>query len=158
MTKRNWKTYRANSLLDALSACKDFALERRRLSVRSIAANIGVTEDSLYKWLGTGRMPVNLLLVYELACGCHFVSDWLVASSGRMVLPIPTGRKACEQDLLQISSDFAAAVQALAGFYATPSKCNTEALLDELRKHLEQVAYHHHNVARYETPELDFTA
>ena len=27
-----------------------------------------------------------------------------------------------------------------------------------LRQHLEQVAYHHHNVAQYATPELEFGA
>ena len=28
--------------------------------------------------------------------------------------------------------------------------------LAALRLHLEQVAYHHHNVAQYATPELEF--
>ena len=32
----------------------------------------------------------------------------------------------------------------------------TEATLAALRLHLEQVAYHHHNVAQYATPELEF--
>ena len=29
-------------------------------------------------------------------------------------------------------------------------------LTDALRLHLEQVAYHHHNVATFATPELEF--
>ena len=38
----------------------------------------------------------------------------------------------------------------------TPYGMHTDATLAALRLHLEQVAYHHHNVAQYATPELEF--
>lgn len=158
MPKRDWKKYRACSLLDALRACKDYALERHGRTVARIGDHMGQTEDSLYKWLATGRLPTILIPAYEMACGAHFVSDWLAASAGRMVIPMPTGRKASEQDLLQVSADCAAAMQQLAAFYANPASCDTAALMDALHKHLEQVAFHHKNVSCYEAPELDFTA
>ena len=37
-----------------------------------------------------------------------------------------------------------------------PHAADPEATLAALRLHLEQVAYHHHNVAQYATPELEF--
>ena len=62
MVTRNWKRFRASSLRDAMRACKDYALERRKLSVSRIAELMGdVTEDSLYGWLSKGRMPVALV-------------------------------------------------------------------------------------------------
>lgn len=53
-------------------------------------------------------------------------------------------------------TELAAALQLLTAFYAAPQAADTEATLAALRLHLEQVAYHHHNVAAYATPELEF--
>jgi hypothetical protein len=52
MAARNWKRFRANNLRDAMRACKDYALEKRQLSVPRIAELMGdVTEETLYGWL-----------------------------------------------------------------------------------------------------------
>ncbi len=156
MTRRDWKRLRASSLVHALRLCKEFAQARHTLSVERIADRMGTTHDSLYKWLATGRMPAILIPAFELACGCHYVSDWLAASSGRLVLDMPTGRKADGTELLDMNSSCAAALQLLTQFYAAPQAANTEATLAALRQHMEQVAYHHHNVAQYSAPELEF--
>ena len=90
MPPRNWKRFRANNLRDAMRACKDYAQEKHQLSVARIAELMGdVSEDSLYGWLSKGRMPVALVPTFELVCGAHFVSDWLAASAGRMVIAMP---------------------------------------------------------------------
>ena len=156
MTRAPLKRQRANSLLHALRLCKEWAQAKRHLSVERIADRMGITHDSLYKWLATGRMPAIVIPAYELACGCHYVSEWLAASSGALVVPMPTGRKAEGTELLDMNSSCAAALQLLTTFYAAPQAANTEATLAALRLHLEQVAYHHHNVAQYATPELEF--
>ncbi|MFT4190868.1 MAG: hypothetical protein QM617_04995 [Comamonas sp.] len=156
MPRRNWKQVRPASLLEALRLCKDFALERRRLSVERIAALMGVTHDSLYKWLATGRMPAVLIPPYEHACGIHLVSTWLAASAGKLVIDMPKGRVASTPDLVEVNSGCAAALSLLTAFYANPAQADTAATLDALRLHLEQVAYHHHNVAAATTPELEF--
>ena len=158
MTRRVWKNVRPNSLVHALRLCKEFAQDRHNLSVERIADRMGVTHDSLYKWLATGRLPAILIPAYELACGCHYVSEWLAASSGALVVPMPTGRKADGTALVDMNSSCAAALQLLTAFYAAPQAADTEATLAALRLHLEQVAYHHHNVAAYATPELEFEA
>src|SRR3990167_5568807 len=86
--RRNWKQVRPNSAIDALRLCKEYAQEKKNLSIERIADRMGVTHDSLYKWLSSGKLPFNLLLAYELACGCHFASEWAAASSGKVVINI----------------------------------------------------------------------
>ena len=156
MTHAPLKRQRANSLTHAMRLCKEHAQVKRHLSVERIADRMGVTHDSLYKWLATGRMPAILIPAFELACGCHYVSEWLAASADRLVVDMPTGRKAEGTELLDMNSSCAAALQLLTQFYAAPHAADPEATLAALRLHLEQVAYHHHNVATYATPELEF--
>lgn len=156
MTRAPLKRQRANSLVHAMRLCKEYAQSKRHLSVERIADRMGATHDSLYKWLATGRMPAILIPAFELACGCHYVSEWLAASADRLVVDMPTGRKAEGTELLDMNSSCAAALQLLTAFYAAPQAADTEATLAALRLHLEQVAYHHHNVAAYATPELEF--
>ena len=159
MPVRNWKRFRANNLRDAMRACKDHALEKRKLSVERIAELMGdVTEDSLYGWLSKGRMPVSLVPTFELVCGVHFVTEWLAASAGRMVIPMPKGRNVSKEELLQINADCTAAMTKLAAFYADPSKVDTAELLELLQRHLEQVAFQHHNVGQFIAPQLEFEA
>ncbi|VFR54505.1 phage-related hypothetical protein [plant metagenome] len=156
MTRRIWKSFRPTSLPAALRGCKDFAADRHNLSVERIADRMGVTHDALYKWLATGRMPAILIPTYELACGCNFATTWLASSAGKIVIDMPTGKRAETTDLLDVNSGCARALQLLTAFYADPTVGDTEATLAALRSHMEQVAYHHHNVARYATPELEF--
>ena len=156
MTRRNWKALQPSSLRNALELCKDHAREKLNKSVERIADRMGVTHDSLYKWLGTGRMPAILVPAYELACGCHYVTDWYGASAGRLVVPMPTGRAVGEADLLAVNSSCATALDLLKAFYADPASADPKATSDALYAHLQQVAFHHHNVARYAAPELDF--
>ncbi len=156
MTRAPLKRQRANSLVHAMRLCKEWAQVKRHLSVERIADRMGATHDSLYKWLATGRMPAILIPAFELACGCHYVSEWLAASADRLVVDMPTGRKAEGTELLDMNSSCAAALQLLTQFYAAPHAADPEATLAALRLHLEQVAYHHHNVAQYATPELEF--
>ena len=156
MPPRNWKRFRASSLRDAMRACKDYALERRKLSVSRIAELMGdVTEDSLYGWLSKGRMPVSLVPTFELVCGANFVTEWLAASAGRMVIAMPKGRNVTQDELLQITADCGSAMTKLAAFYADPSKVDTAELLELLQRHLEQVAFQHHNVGQYISPQLE---
>lgn len=155
MSRINWKRVRPTSLVEALRLCKAYALERKNLSVERIADLMGVSRDNLYKWLGTGRMPANLIPAYEHTCGAHFVSDWLAASAGRMAIPVPTGRRVEAADMVELNSGFAQALQLLTDFYAAAGKADPAATLDALQAHLQQVAFHQHNVATYATPELD---
>ena len=133
-------------------------LELSRLVAQRVADALGVTHDSLYKWLATGRLPAILIPTYEHACGCHFVSEWLAASAGRLVIDMPKGRTVSQSELVELNSGFAAALQLLTNFYASDGKADPIETLDALTTHLQQVAWHHANVNVHATPELEFGA
>lgn len=156
MTRRNWKRVRPNSLIEALRLCKEFAQERHNLSVERIADRMGVTHDSLYKWLATGRLPAILIQAYELACGCDFASTWLATASGKLVIDMPKGRTATQADMVELNSGFAAALQLLTNFYANPAHTQAGETMAALTSHLQQVAYHQANVAQHANPQLEF--
>jgi hypothetical protein len=156
MTRRNWKRLHPASLIEALRLCKEYAQDKGNLSVERIADRMGVTHDSLYKWLATGRLPAILIPAYEHACGCHFASAWLATSAGKLVIPMPTGRTATPGDMVEFNTGFAAALQLLSDFHANPAKAGADETLAALSTHLQQVAWHHANVGQHATPELEF--
>lgn len=156
MTRRNWKRARPSSMIEALRLCKEFAQERKNLSIERIADRMGVSHDSLYKWLAMGRLPAILIPPFEHTCGCHFASEWLAASAGKIVIDMPTGRTATQADMVEINSGFGAALQLLSDFYAAPAKADASTTLSALTSHLQQVAWHHANVGQHANPELEF--
>lgn len=153
MRARNWKRVQPTSLKSALALCKDHAREVKGLSVERIADLMGESADTLYKWLGTGRMPANLVPTYELACGINFVTRWYAASAGLLVFPVPTGRHATADDMQALQGQLHAAVGSLIEFYA--GKADQEKALADIRAGMEALAWHHGNVAEHHAPQLD---
>lgn len=158
MTRRNWKRIHPTSTVDALRLCKEFALEKKNLSIERIADRMGASHDSLYKWLATGRMPLINLMSFELACGCHFASEFLAASAGKLVISMPTGRGGNTTSMVELNTGFAEALQLLTDFYAAPVNTDPTDTVAALTRHLQQVAFHQANVLQHATPELDFSA
>ena len=158
MTRRNWKRVHPTSTIEALRLCKEFAQEKKNLSVERIADRMGATHDSLYKWLATGRLPLISLPAFELACGCHFCSEFLATTAGKLLVDIPTGASGNTADMVELNTGFAEALQLLTNFYANPAKTDPTETLAALTRHLQQVAYHQANVVQHATPELDFSA
>ena len=155
--RKFWKAYQPTSCRDALHQCKAFAQEVRNLSVERIADQMGLPDHwALYKWIANGRMPLVLAPAFEHACGINLVARWMAATDGKLLVDIPSGRKAQPADMVELNTGFAQALQLLTDFYQADGKADPVATLDALRSHLEQVAYHHHNVAAYATPELEF--
>lgn len=156
MSRRNWKRYQPATLRDALQGCKDFANERHNLSVERIAERMGLEDHwALYKWIASGRMPLVLVPAYQHACGIDLVMRWLAASGHKLLVEMPAGRQATPADMVELNTGFATALQLLTNFYAS-SRQDPTATLEAIRGHLEQMAYHQHNVAQYATPELEF--
>lgn len=155
--RRNWKRLQPTSLRHALELSKDHARERLNRSVERIADEMGVTDHwSLYKWLQSGRIPANMIRPFEAACGIDYVTRWLAASSGKLLIDMPSGRALTETDVVELHNGFGAALKLLSDFYA--GKADAPATLEALHTHLQQVAWHHANVGQHATPELDFTA
>ena len=155
MSRRNWKRWQPSTLRDALKGCKDYALERHNLSVERIAERMGLEDHwALYKWIANGRMPLVLAPAFEHACGINLVARWMAATDGKLLVDIPSGRKAQPADMVELNTGFAHALQLLTDFYA--SKAAPEAVIAALTAHLQDVAWHRANVAQFSAPELDF--
>lgn len=154
MTKRNWKRVQAHSLRDALELCKEHARERHNLSVERIAERIGLADHwTLYKWISSARIPVSHLRAFEVACGIDLVTRYLAASSGRLVVDMPTGKKAAATDMQALQESLHTAVGALLQFYSGGAK--EDETLGAIRGALEGLAWHRENVARNAQPELE---
>ena len=156
MTRRNWKKVRATSVIEALRLCKEFAQDKKNLSIERIADRMGASHDSLYKWLAMGTLPLIKLPAYEMACGCHYASEFLAITAGKVLVDMPTGRTSSTASMVEFNTGFAEALQLLASYYAAPAKTDPAETLAALTRHLSEVAYHHANVAQCATPELDF--
>ena len=119
MSRRNWKRIQPTSLRHALELCKEHARERLNRSVERIADEMGITDHwTVYKWLQTGRIPANLIRPFESACGIDYVTRWIAASAGKMLVDIPTGRRLEGTDVVALHNGFGAALQLLTDFYA----------------------------------------
>ena len=154
MTRRNWKALQPTSLRHAFELCKDHARERLNKSVEGIADDMGLADHwVLYKYLQKGSMPANLIRPYELACGIDFVTRYLAASNGRLLVQIATGRKLTHADIVDLHEHFAKAVQLLTSYYAKPE--DPSAALAALTTHMEHVAWHRQNVAQHINPQLE---
>ena len=157
--RKFWKTYQPTTLRAALEGCKEHAREARNLSVERIADQMGLPDHwALYKWIESGRFPFVLIPAYESACGINLPSRWLAATQRRLLVDMPVGRAATEDDLVQLGTGFQQAVQLLSDFYKSNGATDPAPVLDALRSHLESVAHHHINVAGFSQPELDFAS
>lgn len=154
-TKRNWKSVRATHLLGAFELCLDYALAEHNRSVARIAHLMGQPNTAaLYKWLGNGRMPANLIPVFEHACGCHFVSEWLALSTGQMVIAMPRAKKVTAKDINGMQGLFSHATGLLIDFYN--GNAGQDETVGALTAVLAEVAGQRANVVQASAPELGF--
>ncbi len=155
MSSRIWKRIQPNSLRDAMRLCKDYAHEKKNYSVERIADLMGITADLLYKWLANGRMPAASIPLYEHVCGINFVTRWLAASTGHLMIAIPSGRNASAQDMQQLQEVINTAVGKLLQFYG--GKAVADETLAAIQQGMEGLAWHKGNVEKHLQPEFQFT-
>lgn len=150
-----WKHAQPTSLRDAFRLCREFAKENRRLSVEAIAELMGAKPNTLYNWLEECSMPSGLIRGFESHCGCHYVSTWLVTSSGaRMVIDIPTGRALQAIDVQQLQAVLHTAVGQIIEWAAR--RADVESVLAAIQAGLGGLAWHHANISKAQQPELEF--
>jgi transcriptional regulator with XRE-family HTH domain len=142
-------------LLHALRLSKDFARERHNLSVERIADRMGIGADLLYKWLANGRLPAILIPNYETVCGCHFVSQWLAMSAGKLVIDIPAGRNAGARDVHRLQGLLNDAAGQIIKFAEGASDAATT--LAAILAGMAGLAWHKTNIEKHVQPELAFT-
>ena len=151
--KRRWRNRVPTNLRQALEWTKEYARDVHNLSIEGIAAEMGLPSHwSLYKWIEGASMPAVNIPPYERVCGIDFVSRWLAAQRGRLVIAIPSGRKATAKDVLSLQGEVSGAISTLIEFYE--GKTDVPETLAKLQGAMEGLAHHHRNVQQHQTPEL----
>jgi hypothetical protein len=138
----------------AIQLCKQHALDNKNQSVARIADHLAITTDTLYKWLGNGRVPVNHIFSYEQACGINFITQYLAHSQGFLLVTAPTGRKAQHKDLTELQL-FMTEVAALL-IKSTGESCNAQETVDGIKTLIEDLAFHQRNVEVTSAPQVEF--
>ena len=117
--RSNWnkRQSQVTNLLSAIKLCVDYAQERHNRGVERIAELMGSSPWTLYKYMGSGKLPANLIPVFEHACGCSFLSEFLATRANKLVIDMPTGKRLSSSDINALQGNFSEAVAALIKFY-----------------------------------------
>lgn len=153
MRRRNWKRVNPTSLRHAMELCLDHGREKRNLSVDRVADLMGMpSKYTLYKWLENGRMPAVMIRPFEHACGATFLTQYIGASAQKLLIDIPAGQPASQDDLLNLQSTLNDAVTLLAQFYK--GNLESEEVVAGITAAMAQLAGHRCNAEKAEAPEL----
>ena len=153
MARRNWKKERAISLRRGMELNVLHAREKLNRSVDRIADLMGMPSHfTLYKYMDSGRMPAVLIPAFENACGAHFVTQYLATSANRMLVEIPTGRRASHKELNEVSAYTNQVMGMLIDFYE--GRSDQEEVEGALTTLIEDLAHQRGNVAKHQQPEL----
>lgn len=156
MRKRNWKTFRPNSLQHALEGCVNFAREQGNLSIERVADLMGLPSHwSLYKWIENGNLPARLVATFEHATGASFVTQYFAATSRKLLIDIPSGRKRKPGDVARVQETCTAAVQALLHF--DNGKLDANECIAQITIAMEHLAAERAQVEKFQQPGLDLT-
>ena len=150
----NWKKAKANSLADAFDLCKRYAKERKNLSIEQIAELMGVGDESLRKWVRNATMPINNLASFEIVCGCRYVSGYLAARDGKLLIEIPVGKQVKPVEFLEMQIAFNHAIGSL--MKVVTGEAGTAETVAAITSSMCDLAYHRENVQKTNSPELDF--
>ena len=154
--RRNWKRIQPNSLNHAQELCLLHARERLNRSVDQVADLMGLTNKwVLYKWIQNGRIPTVLIRPFEAACGINYVTRYLAHSDHKLLIDIPTGKRASDNDINTLQVCFTDAVALLLRFYG--GQAESGETLSALTSTMERLAWHRGEVERHQHPEFDFT-
>jgi len=154
MRRRNWKRVHPSSLRHAMELCLDYGREKQNLSVDRVSDLMGMPSKwVLYKWMENGRMPAVMIRPFEHACGATFVTQYIGASAQKLLIDIPTGKTATQDDLLDLQSVLNDAVGLLAKFYR--GAVEADEVIGGVTQAMGQLAGHRGNVEKAKSPELE---
>jgi len=157
MAGRNWKRRQPGSIRQAMEWNLEFARAKHQRSVERVADLMGLTTKwALYKWMESGRMPAILIRPFEQACGIDFLTRYIGHSGHKLLIDIPTGKRASGDDINALQASFAEAVGLLLRYYS--GDVDESETVGALYTVMEQLAWHQGAIARHQQPEFDFCA
>jgi hypothetical protein len=143
-------------LQDAIEACVEHARDRHQMSVDRIADEMGLASKwTLYKYIESASIPARLIRPFETACRCTFITQHLAASARKLMIDMPTGRKAVASDIHALQAACTAAIGALLHFSTGKTDAPTTVLA--VTEAIERLARERAEVERHAQPELALT-
>jgi len=157
MRTKKWKPVRpAHSIGHATELNLAHALRHHNRGIKAVAGLMGTKQDTLYKWLGEDRMPICSVAPFEHACGgAHYLTDFLSAQAGRLVVAMPTGRVS-PLNLAELQVFQGEVLALLMRCYER--KADPRETADALATLLGEIAFQRESVLRMQAPELDLFA
>ncbi|MAY42607.1 MULTISPECIES: hypothetical protein [unclassified Neptuniibacter] len=153
MARTNWKRKRARSLRHGMELCISHAKEVHHRSVETVAEMMGeATHWNLYKWMESGRMPAIKIRAFETACGADFVTQYLAYSANKLIVDMPTGRKAQHKELSDLGSYANKVMSMLIDF--NEGRSEQKETSEALATLIEDLAHQRGNVEKFQQPEL----
>ena len=154
MAATHWKHRQPGSLRQAMEWCLEHARTRHNRSVDRVADMMGLASKwALYKWMESGRLPAVLIRPFENACGVDYVTRYIGHSAHKLLIDIPSGKRAGDHEINAMQAAFAESVTLLLRFYQ--GKAEAEETLAGLTSTMEHLAWHRGEVERHQAPELD---
>jgi len=148
----NWKRAVATSLLNGSDLCIKYAREKNNLSIEHIADQMGENHHTLYKWLAEARMPIKKLIAFESACGTCFITQYLAHANNKMLVDIPTGRKAEHRSINELGI-FANQVMGMLLAFADGEQ-NQDEVLEAVTVLMADFAHQRGQIEKNKQPEL----
>jgi hypothetical protein len=153
MARTNWKRKRARSLRHGAELCVAHAREVLNRSVEQIADIMGESSHyTLYKWLENGRMPAVKIRAFETACGADFVTQYLAYSANKLIIDMPTGRKAAHRELSELGAYANKVMSMLIDF--NDGRSEQKETSEALATLIEDLAHQRGNIEKFQQPEL----
>ncbi len=157
MPRRSWKHPQPTSLQEAIRACVEHAKRAHNRSVETVAELMGMESHwAIYKWMESGSIPGHRIRSFEFACGCEHITRYLAIKAHKLVIDIPTGRKATPEQIHRLQLHVSDAVGHLLSFYQDQSEESAQAAIWSVTEAMEEMAAHQGNVEKSLQPEFDF--
>jgi hypothetical protein len=103
-------------LAEAINACLKHANEHYGLSVKDIAPGMNTKMFTLFKWIESGKMPLNVVAQFENLCHARYITRHLAEVSGFILVTCPRGMETPENALVTLNKTTVEAVGSVAGF------------------------------------------
>ncbi|MEW8049281.1 MAG: hypothetical protein AB2792_01830 [Candidatus Thiodiazotropha sp.] len=156
MAKRHWNHYRAKSRREAVEACIKYARDVKNRSVEQVADLTGLDGHwPIYKWMESGNIPSSRILPFQQACGCTFITDHFAYATHKLIINIPTGRKADSDTIFKLQQQLNVTVGYLLQYHEEHSDELADKAINAIKSAMEDLAYHQINIEKERQPELE---
>ncbi len=155
MAQPNWNQFIPSSLPRAGDMCIKHAQLKlnRGVELLSECEGIEANQFTLYKWVSTGRMPACKILPFERACGIDYLTRYLAHGHNKLLLPVPSGRRAENRELNALSLEAHETLGAILRFY--DGQLSAGEAVVAITALMEDLAFYRGNIAKHQQPELN---